>query len=62
MKFDDKVINIPDTMPMLPIRDVVIFPYMIFPLYVGRENSIRAVEEALAKKSVDFFGLTKGTF
>ncbi len=54
MKFDDKVINIPDTMPMLPIRDVVIFPYMIFPLYVGRENSIRAVEEALAKNRLIF--------
>src|SRR5256884_9534397 len=35
-------------MPMLPIRDVVIFPYMMTPFVVGRESSVRALEEALA--------------
>ena len=34
--------------PMLPIRDVVIFPYMMTPFVVGRESSVRALEEALA--------------
>ena len=34
-------------MPMLPIRDVVIFPYMMTPFVVGRESSVRALEEAL---------------
>ena len=34
--------------PMMPIRDVVIFPYMMTPFVVGRESSIRALEEALA--------------
>src|SRR3989304_73817 len=34
--------------PMLPIRDVVIFPYMMIPFVVGRESSVRALEEALA--------------
>jgi ATP-dependent Lon protease len=36
------------TLPMMPIRDVVIFPYMMTPFVVGRESSIRALEEALA--------------
>src|SRR3972149_3884552 len=34
--------------PMLPIRDVVIFPHMMTPFVVGRESSVRALEEALA--------------
>ena len=34
-------------MPMMPIRDVVIFPYMMTPFVVGRESSVRALEEAL---------------
>ena len=40
----------PDTkrLPMMPIRDVVIFPFMMTPFVVGRESSVRALEEALA--------------
>ena len=40
----------PDTkrLPMMPIRDVVIFPYMMTPFVVGRDSSVRALEEALA--------------
>ena len=41
--------KVPNIIPLLPVRDVVIFPYMILPLFVGREKSIRAVEEALAR-------------
>ena len=33
---------------MMPIRDVVIFPHMMTPFLVGRESSVRALEEALA--------------
>ena len=36
-------------LPVLPLRDIVVFPYMIIPLFVGREASIRSVEDALAK-------------
>src|SRR6202022_500007 len=35
-------------LPMMPIRDVVIFPHMMTPFVVGRESSIRALEDALA--------------
>jgi ATP-dependent Lon protease len=38
----------PQTLPLLPIRDQVYFPHMIFPLLVGREKSVRALEDAIA--------------
>lgn len=59
MKFDDKSIDIPETLPMLPVRDIVVFPYMILPLYVGRESSIRAVEDALSKNRLIFLASQK---
>ena len=59
MSFDDKVLDIPETLPMLPVRDIVVFPYMILPLYVGREGSIRAVEEALSKNRLIFLASQK---
>lgn len=59
MSFDDKVLDIPQTLPMLPVRDLVVFPYMIIPLYVGRESSIRSVEEALAKNRLIFLASQK---
>jgi ATP-dependent Lon protease len=41
-------VDIPTTLPLLPVRDVVIFTDMLLPLFVGREKSIRAVESAIA--------------
>jgi ATP-dependent Lon protease len=38
-----------ETFPLLPLRDVVVFPYMVVPLFVGRKKSIRAIEEAMLK-------------
>lgn len=39
----------PATLPMMPVRDVVIFTDMLLPLFVGRERSVRALEESVAK-------------
>lgn len=50
---------IPDELPLLPIRDVVVYPYMILPLFVGREPSIRAVNDALAKDRLIFLAAQK---
>ncbi|WP_281826832.1 endopeptidase La [Jannaschia rubra] len=36
------------THPVLPLRDIVVFPHMIVPLFVGREKSVRALEEVMA--------------
>src|SRR5512140_590747 len=41
--------EIPEVLPLLPVRDIVIFPYMTLPLFVGREGSVAAVDEALAR-------------
>jgi len=43
----DKEVEIPDNLPVLPVRDIVVFPYMILPLFVGREMSIKAIEYSL---------------
>lgn len=59
MSFDDKVLEIPSTLPMLPVRDIVVFPYMIIPLFVGRESSIRSVEESLSKTRLIFLASQK---
>lgn len=44
--------RVPEFLPLLPIRDRVYFPHMIFPLNVGREKSIRALEEARAQDRI----------
>ncbi len=59
MTFDNQAVEIPQTLPMLPVRDIVVFPYMIIPLFVGRESSIRSVEEALAKNRLIFLASQK---
>jgi ATP-dependent Lon protease len=46
---NEKDIKIPRTLPLMPIRDVVIFTGMLIPLFVGREKSVRAVEAAVMK-------------
>ncbi|WP_353684950.1 endopeptidase La [Thermodesulfovibrio sp. 3907-1M] len=46
-KQENKEIEIPEQLPILAVRDIVIFPYMIIPLFVGRDISVKAVEHAL---------------
>src|SRR3989440_11028170 len=42
-------LQIATDLPLLPLRDIVIYPFMIVPLFVSREKSIRAVDEALGE-------------
>ncbi len=42
--------KMPPQVPLLPVRDVVVYPFMILPLFVGRDKSIRAVDEALSRE------------
>jgi len=50
----DEQLVIPGSLPLLPVRDVVVFPFMIVPLFVGREQSINAVDASLAKDRLIF--------
>src|SRR5687767_8319681 len=45
----DPQLLIPSELPVLPLRDIVIYPFMIVPLFVSRDKSIRAVDEALSQ-------------
>jgi len=43
----------PAVLPLLPLRDIVVFPHQVVPLFVGRERSIAALHEAMARKTTD---------
>ena len=47
-------VDIPDQLPVLPVKDIVIFPYMVVPLFVNREITVAAVDEALASDRLVF--------
>jgi len=44
---DDTPVEFPDILPLIPLRDLVLFPNLVVPLFVGREKSILALEESL---------------
>jgi ATP-dependent Lon protease len=59
IKRGDEVFEIEDKLPLLPLRDVVIFPYMTVPLLVGRVPSVNAIEEAVAGDRMIFVATQK---
>jgi len=56
---DDLDNDIPNTLPLLPVRDIVVFTDMILPLFIGREKSIMTVEEAITKDRFLFLAAQK---
>ena len=46
---EQQQVSIPDVLPVLPLTDIVVFPYMIVPLFVNRERSTKAVDQALSE-------------
>jgi len=51
--------EIPNILPLMPVRDIVVFTDMVLPLFVGREKSVRAVQEAVAKEGYLFLATQK---
>jgi ATP-dependent Lon protease len=49
----------PARVPLLPLRDIVVFPHMVVPLFVGRQRSIKALEEATQKQGPIFLSSQK---
>src|SRR5437764_5995282 len=45
----EQPLQIPNELPLLPLRDIVIYPFMIVPRFISREKSIRGVDEALGE-------------
>lgn len=56
---EDQELEIPERLPLLPVRDVVIFTDMVLPLYIGRERSLKAVEEAMQHDRLIFLATQK---
>jgi len=46
---DEQELKIPDILPVLPLPDIVVFPYMIVPLFVNRDRSAKAVDQSLSE-------------
>ncbi|HOJ42824.1 MAG TPA: endopeptidase La [Syntrophorhabdaceae bacterium] len=46
---EEEMVKIPEVLPLLPVRDMVMYPSVVLPLFVGRDMSINAVEKALSK-------------
>ncbi len=56
---EEQQIVIPPVLPLLAVRDVVVFPNMVLPLFVGRESSVLAIEAALAQDRILFLATQK---
>ena len=47
--YGEEKIDIKTSLPVLPLRDIVIFPHMIYPLLVGRQFTVSALQEAMVQ-------------
>ncbi len=56
---DGKVIEINNRLPILPLKEVVVFPYMIYPLLIGRAASLKAIEESMLLDKMVFLTAQK---
>jgi len=56
---EKELLSIPETLPLLPVKDIVVFPYMVLPLFVSREKSVKSLEEALSKDRMIFLAAQK---
>jgi ATP-dependent Lon protease len=56
---ESNIEDIPTTLPMMPVRDVVVFTDMLLPLFVGRKKSIKAVEESIEYDRYIFLSVQK---
>lgn len=50
----ESLMQIPEDLPILPLRDIVIYPFMIVPIFVSRDKSIKAIDEALSQNRMIF--------
>src|SRR5947209_1357944 len=58
-KDDKESVGGPTRVPLLPLRDIIVFPHMVVPLFVGRQRSIKALEEATQKQGPIFLSSQK---
>ena len=56
---DREIFEIPESLPLLPVRDLVVFPYMIAPIFVSRPLSIAAIDEAFDRERILFLAAQK---
>jgi ATP-dependent Lon protease len=56
---EKNLLSPPETLPLLPLKDIVVFPYMVIPLFVTQEKSIKSLEEALSKDRLIFLAAQK---
>ena len=61
LRTGDRHSGLPSRLPVLPLRDVVVFPYMIFPVLVGRESSLKAVNDALEREKYIFLAAQRNS-
>ena len=47
--FKEDIIDVPEILPLMAIKDIVLFPSTVHPLFVGRPKSLKAIQEALKK-------------